>query len=86
MDNDTKNIVSRIEQKVDKIDERLDNVDTHLAVYNIQLETHIKASKSNAKRLVHVENHVIKVNLIMKILGAVGLTIIGAAVKLYFNL
>ena len=85
----------RLDEKIEKLDDevqdlkletltRLASIDTHLEVYNQQLDVHIKASGANSKRLEHVEDHVIKVDAIMKFCGwflgiaiAVGSLIVG---------
>lgn len=81
----TKKFEDNVLNKLEKLDERLDKVDTHLAVYNAELKIHIKSSNANGKRLIHVENHVVKVNMLMKILGAVALSLIGYIVSKYIG-
>lgn len=55
------NLLKKLEKKVDKIDERLDNIDKHLAIYNAQLQYHIKRTDQNEDKIDHIEKHVIQV-------------------------
>lgn len=82
----SKEQLDKIENKVERIDEKVDSMDKHLAVYNEQLKVHIKSSEANGQRLVYVEKHVQKTELVFKILGAVATTILGVAVKYYFDI
>lgn len=67
--------LQKIDQKLDKLDDRLDAVDKHLAVYNEQLEYHIKRTNLLEQDLAPIKKHVIQVQGITKFLiGAIGLT------------
>jgi archaellum component FlaC len=70
--------LDRIENKIDKIDQRLDKVDQHLAVYNAQLEIHIKRTTQIEEELKPIELHVASVRNFFKwvaggIAGAIAL-------------
>lgn len=67
----------KLEEKIDEVKDevtdlkietitRLNSIDSHLNVYNDQLDTHIRASQANSKRLEFVEDHVHTVNGVLK--------------------
>lgn len=60
---------NKIESKIDKLQEDVSEIKTHLAVYNSQLEIHIKRSDLLEQKLEPVEKHVNMVNGALKLIG-----------------
>ena len=72
-----------MESKIDKIQEDVSEIKTHLAVYNSQLEVHIKRSDLLEAKLVPVEKHVAMVNGVLKFIGV--LATIAAIAELFLR-
>lgn len=76
--------MSKIEEKLDKIQEDVTEIKTHLAVYNSQLEIHIKRSDLLEAKIVPIEKHVNMVSGAIKLITI--LATIAAIVEVVINL
>lgn len=72
---DTKDVLKRIEDKIDRLDSRVDNVDVTLAKQHMSLEEHMKRSLANeqavevlSSSLKPVFDHVTIVNFVFRVL------------------
>lgn len=69
-----KDLLNKIEVKVDRLDERLDSIDKTLAINTEHLALHMARTEASEKRLAVVEKHVLSVNAVFKVVaGIVGL-------------
>ena len=64
-----KNELEKLSDKLDKIDDRIDKIDKHLAVYNNQLEFHIKRTDIIEEELKPLRSNFFKVQGVLGILG-----------------
>jgi predicted nuclease with TOPRIM domain len=76
--------LERIEDKIDHIQEKISSIDVTLAKQHESLEIHIKRTNILEQKLEPVENHVVAVNTVLKVIGfsALALGIIEGVLKL----
>ena len=79
-----KDEIEKLSEKLDKIDDRIDRIDKHLAVYNNQLEFHIKRTDLIEEELKPLKSGFFKVQGVLAFLGILSL-IMGIVVG-FFNL
>ena len=79
-----KNELEKLSDKLDKIDDRIDRIDKHLAVYNNQLEFHIKRTGLIEEELKPLKSNFFKAQGALAFLGILSL-ILGILVG-FFNL
>lgn len=82
MSDETKEILTRIEIKIDKLDTRMDKSDLVQTSQAADIAHHIYRTELNEKRLEHIENniepikaHVSRVDGALKLLGILSLVL-----------
>ncbi|BAQ92899.1 hypothetical protein [uncultured Mediterranean phage uvMED] len=68
-----KDEIEKLSEKLDKIDDRIDRIDKHLAVYNNQLEFHIKRTNKIEDELKPLKSSFFKAQGALAFLGILGL-------------
>lgn len=76
--------MSKVDEKLDKLQIDVTEIKTHLAVYNSQLEIHIKRSELLEQKLEPVEKHVNMVSGAIKLIGI--LAMLAAIIEVIINL